>query len=371
MTPGAAPQALRHTPRALGPDALRGLAVLSVLALHLHEYVRQLWPGQSAFGASEAVARWLSQGWVGVDLFFVLSGYFIGSAVLRPAQWDPLRFVQNRVRRIVPAYYVSMLLVLVLLEQHFLANAHGWSHIGLHALFLHGLQPWSFFSINGPYWSLSLEFGFYGLMLALAPLLRTRALWPLLAAAVLVAWVWRAGVWLQVEPAQRFFTALQLPGTLDEFAAGIAVAAWQLRWPNRATTPHWVTGLVLAAGSVLVLSVLNFYTNPRVSYWTNGPAVVFSRTLLTLGFALWLAALVALRASTPLNTLIRISGLAHLGRISFSVYLYHVPVILATHRWGGAWLQPGPLWLAITIGATLTCATLSFRWVEQRWHPDL
>lgn len=372
--PSARPTGQRGPARDSVLDGLRGIAVALVVLYHLHEYVPQLWPGETAFGESGAVEKLMGFFWIGVDLFYVLSGYLIGSAVLKPSVWDPVRFVKNRLTRIVPAYYVSMLLVLILIEQHFLENPQGWVHIGLHALFLQGLQPWSMFSINGPYWTLSVEFGFYAVMLALAPFLRTRWIWGLLLGMFAVGLLWRSSVWLQVEQAQRYFWALQLPGAIDEFAMGLTVAALQHRHGCLARGHKGgalVGVLLLLAGTVLVGACLNYFVRLSVDYWAHGSVVLLSRLLLCTGFALWMAGFLLMKELSWLNALVRYSGLGLLGRISYSVYLYHVPVILAMHRWAGTLLEPGWLWVVVTVGWILACATVSFLLVERTFHPGL
>ena len=87
--------------------------------------------------------------WIGVDLFYVLSGFFIGSAVLRPQEWQPVAFIKNRLTRILPAYYVSMFVVLLLLERSMLDNAQGWINIAMQVLMLHNLQEWSLGILQG------------------------------------------------------------------------------------------------------------------------------------------------------------------------------------------------------------------------------
>ena len=121
-----------------------------VMIHHMHSYLLIWWPAGDglASGNSGQVMRFL---WIGVDLFYVLSGFFISLAVLRTKDWDPVRFARSRLTRILPAYYISMLFVLVFIEFHMLTNARGWTVIGLHVFMLHHLQSWSMFLINGPY----------------------------------------------------------------------------------------------------------------------------------------------------------------------------------------------------------------------------
>ena len=82
-------------------DSLRAIAVLAALGLHLLEVGQVALPSPFWFG------------WMDVDLFYALSRFSIGSAVLRPMEWDLLRYAKHQFFRIVPAYYASILLVVL------------------------------------------------------------------------------------------------------------------------------------------------------------------------------------------------------------------------------------------------------------------
>ena len=91
------------SPRHAGIDMLRAGAILWVMAYHLD-------------GPDLPLPAWTHAGWMGVDLFFVLSGYLIGWQVLRPygagEKPDWTRFFQHRAWRILPAYLAVLALYL-------------------------------------------------------------------------------------------------------------------------------------------------------------------------------------------------------------------------------------------------------------------
>lgn len=355
-------------------DGLRGLAVAWVLIHHLHEYVPRLWPGQVAFGISGPMAHAMSYLWVGVDLFYVLSGFFIGSAALRMREWQPITFIKSRLTRILPAYYMSMFLALLLLNRDLLSGVHGWINIAMHMLMLHTMQEWTLFAINGPYWTLGVEFGFYMFMLALAPVWRTRWGWGMLPLMLAVSFTWKAAALIgHPAPAQRFFWSAQLPGALDEFAMGMVVAlvrerGWLARLAPRASA--WGTTLALI-GTMIFLACMRHLMLLQMDYWMHWNTVLFLRSVLGLGFALLIAAFLLLAHGRVLPLLVRWSGLGWLGAVSYSAYLYHVPVILLMHRAVGDRGFPGWTWIAVTVLITFAISYASYRWVEQRWHPNL
>jgi peptidoglycan/LPS O-acetylase OafA/YrhL len=354
-----------------GLDGLRGIAIGLVLLHHLHAYMLTWWPtgGGLAGGQLGQVLGFL---WVGVELFYVLSGFFISLAVLRAPAWEPLRFARSRLTRILPAYYVSMLLVLVFVERHMLFDAKGWTAIGLHVFMLHQWQQWSMFLINGPYWTLGVEFCFYLLMMALAPWWRMRQGWLLVPLFIAVAWVWRAGVFHGVEEAQRFFFAVQIPGALDAFALGMLVA-WghQHRWFDQGgMSSTWLGGISLALGLALIAYCLHAYALTGTPYWTSIWHVLWSKTILCAGFASTLICFLLWRQHQTVLVALRWLGLVFLGRISYSVYLYHVPVLLLAYRHLD-FLHARPLWFVATcVAGALLLAWVSYHQIERRFHPS-
>lgn len=357
--------------RLSGLDGLRGVAIALVLLHHFHSYLLIWWP-QGGGLADGVTARVLNFLWIGVDLFYVLSGFFISKAVLSYRVWDPEHYAKRRLTRIIPAYYVSMLLTLVILESHMFQNWQGWTNIGLHLLMLHHWQSWSMFGINGPYWTLGIEFSYYLLMLALAPWWRGPRGWLLVPAFMVIALVWRSGVFHGVPEADRFFWSVQLPGALDEFAWGMLVAyALHKNW--FAALHRYAAAcaaLIFVVGVALVAFCLYRYTQLNVNYWTQIWHVVFSRTVLCLGFSLLLICLLLWREGNPLQILIKAIGLSKLGVISFSVYLYHIPVMIFVYRYYGDLIGGNLLFVFICFVGIIIFSWLSYQFIEKRWHPS-
>lgn len=343
-------------------DGLRALAVLGVLLYHLGELT-------PLFGKLLPQLNWLPViGNFGVDLFYVLSGYFIGNAVLRPATWDPGHYLQQRARRILPAYYVS-LFVLGIGSLHDFQNMVNFL---LHLTMMHTFLPWSHGSINGVYWTLGVEFPFYLLMLALAPFYRQqknrlRLCLLMLAAACL----WRAGVFFSGEQNAwvRFFMATQLPGALDAFGWGCLIAALLVNVRNSDWSKGLAAWLAVLLGLALTGLCLMYFVRHVGNYWFDLTSVVFWRTGLAAGFGLVLLGL-AIGGDHPLlNHVVRWSGLSFIGKISFSVYLWHMPIMLMVRKYSA---EHGLDLIQIGIPAmllgTLLVASVSFHFVERRWH---
>ena len=142
-------------------DTLRGCAVLLVLFFHGFSFVT----GSASF---QGPFRWFllstSAGWIGVNLFFVLSGFLI-TGILLDSRNSPRyykNFYQHRALRILPAYYCALLLVLVVARTGLTARHVSWEFFGLSLVYLSNVTV--LFGVPMQYgvlWSLAVEEHFY------------------------------------------------------------------------------------------------------------------------------------------------------------------------------------------------------------------
>lgn len=143
-------------------DSLRGIAILLVLFFHGFDVA-------GAMSQLRGVVRYFAilsfGGWTGVNLFFVLSGFLITGILLdsksRPDYYR--RFYIRRALRILPAFYLLLILLWILPKTGWLEGRHvGWQYIGLSFLYLANLSP--LFGVSAQYfalWSLAVEEHFY------------------------------------------------------------------------------------------------------------------------------------------------------------------------------------------------------------------
>lgn len=324
-------------------DGLRAVAVLSVVFYH------------SGFG--------LSSGYVGVDVFFVISGYLI--TALLHAEWlnsgriDFSRFFARRFRRLFPAV-VFVLVWTVLVSALVFSSANEVYRVTQSATaFLVFVANFYFQNTTGGYfdgnsqlilllhlWSLSVEEQFYlvwPVLLILILRLRSVRWVPALATIGLVSLI-TSELMMASEPEVAFF---QMPSRFWEFAVGglIAIAPFNRLWDGR----------FLAALGLLVLLVSMFRQTGHFPGTGALPAVAGTALLL-----------IAIRNSTQLGitgTALRSPPMVFFGQISYSLYLWHWPLfaIYGVSRAG----QVGVEMRLLLCLASVVVAWFSYLYIER------
>lgn len=340
---------------------MRAAAALMVLASHV--ITLSDWKNPDSVWL-----RGFSAGWVGVDMFFVISGFVIGMTAIRAASgadadWRS-RFAERRLRRIVPLYLLTCVAFVLLVDPSVLLRTprQVLLNIGTHLLFIHNLFVSTHGSINGPSWSIALEMQFYLLVALSAGWLARVSIWRILLLWVGCAVLWRFGTTLVLTPGQsnpgiQLIASSQLPGVLDSFGMGIALARLAL---SGRLGVGWLRffSWMLVSIALFVLAWETYW--PHSGYWNNTAMIVGWRTLFAAASAALLGALVV--CPTDGGWLTR--PLRYLGEISYGIYLWHMPVLLtllATTPW-----RHGELLAGVTGGA-IALAALSWHGFEKLW----
>jgi peptidoglycan/LPS O-acetylase OafA/YrhL len=258
--------------RIFGIDLLRSVAVLFVLILHGGEALDPM-PGM--------VSSFCEMGWIGVDLFFVLSGFLIGSQIYSGTM-GAREFWVRRWSRTLPLYY-SVLFVYAVVKP-FLLHFPFQGNMPLYLFFGQNFQPISDF---GQSWSLCVEEQFY-LFIPLLVLgfglrspLSVAVIW-LVSPAVRAALEYRFGGFsspmnLPISDYDFYFRFNSL-SHLDSLAAGLFLSLTQntwKAWPVFARRLVGLFGVALAVG-----------TERGFHYTPEGFALVASYSLLSIGFGL-------------------------------------------------------------------------------------
>ncbi|HEX7132661.1 MAG TPA: acyltransferase family protein [Iamia sp.] len=355
------PRALPHVPAI---DGLRAVAVIGVLLFH-------------------GGVSWMPGGYLGVDVFFVLSGYLITTLLLRErvatGGIDLRQFWVRRLRRLAPA--LLLLLAVVGIAAPFLVDAaqraslrsDGLAALGYVANWRFIVSEQSYFAgVPSPLrhlWSLSVEEQWYLVFpVVLALVLRsTRRIRVVLAGLVLVTVA--SALWMAhlaagpVELSRAYYgTDSRAHSLLVGAILAIAAAQWPLHRARRALAVLGVAGAVLVVAAFVLVG--------EADRWMYRGGF--------LGLALATAAVIAAVAlPRPVGPLSRVLGWAPLvavGKVSYGLYLWHWPVdvVLTPDRTGldgdAAWQEPALFALRTAVAVAATVA--SYRWIEQPVRRD-
>ena len=280
-------------------DAIRGAAALAVLIAHYFGEVPHGIPG-------------LMTGWIGVDVFFVLSGFLIGSIILAQHREPQFfrTFYLRRAPRIIPAYAIVCAVTLTLAAA---TAGNTWSDhpygAGVYATFS---QNFAMAVWDGggkwlqPTWTLAVEEQFYLVLPALIVLTPRR--W--LLAAVVALFCAALVIRLMLAPSMAAFTLL--PSRMDVLLCGVGSAVLHREYDlSRYVTHLRLVALVLLWSVAGLAAVSNYY----VATWGH--------SLLGVATA---ALLLAIIKGAPEGRHFRSATLGWFGTISYALYLVHQPI---------------------------------------------
>ncbi len=327
-------------------QGLRGLAVLGVVLFHMTAVELKY------SGGDRLLPGWLDFFQLGVDLFFVISGFVmvIVSRGRFQSSVERQRFLFNRVSRIYPTYwlYFFITLMVYLVQPGMVNSAHGESNLWRSFLLL----PSDKVLLVMVAWSLVFELWFY-LVFSVLLFFKERSLPLLLATWALVLLVFNTlEDWQEYSPV----LAVILHPYALEFIAGALLALFFYS-PNSARIPGSAVWGLLAAAVLLGIPVIGAYG----LFEGHGLSrmVIVGVVFATLVFAL---ALLERRGHVSMP-----KGLVSIGDMSYTVYLSHLLVLGVIGRiWQllGGW--PGSLMDNIFFCALMMCAVLCYGWVGYR-----
>ena len=352
-----------------GLDGLRAIAFLLVFALH---------------------TGYLEIGWVGVSLFYVLSGFLITGILLDmkkalASKEYFFKFYGRRFLRIFPLYYFYLFLVVTvctwLISQHYRPR---YMQTTLDQIWYAVLYVYDFFWATAAFqhsnfldhfWSLSVEEQFYILWPFLILRVPDRSLKKLFIAFIIAGPVFRLGFYfihalgifsfLAESPAQAIYP---LPFShMDAFALGAYISRFTI--PKAKTQILILLALVpltgftaqyLATGEIGMFSAFGYPLLLPNSY-----QFIWGYSLVNYLFAVLIYGVARERW---LVRLLDVRPLAYLGRISYGLYVYHFPIIWFSARIADLGVEPPllkPLTALIALTATILVSSISFFLLER------
>jgi peptidoglycan/LPS O-acetylase OafA/YrhL len=357
-------------------DGLRGIAIVMVVVFHTWLFSWYT-PALSVAGHPIPIDMFLRTGYLGVELFFMISGFVLffpyARAALGSGKAPGLRtFVGRRFFKIVPSYALA-LLATTLVAIPVVKSAPGLlGSVFNHVFFFQNFYNDKLGDVNSVFWSLAIEVQFY-LIFPLLAIVFVRSPFVVAPAMVAVALWYRyhvASCCLQIEPVTR-----QLPAFLDVFACGMA-AAYALVW-LRAKVPNLeryaplftlIAAGALAAGLALLASAdAVAYVPGGKERWLLGDRTLFALAGAVLGLASCLA-------SAWWRRILANPAFLFLAIVSYNLYLWHTLVLIWMWQHGvppAATANPhdDPHWKAVYIPlgwlACLSIATAITYFIER------
>ncbi|HEU4882125.1 MAG TPA: acyltransferase [Longimicrobium sp.] len=349
-------------------DGLRGCAVLAVLLLHFTSAL-----GAPAGEPARVAKQAFGTGWVGVDLFFVLSGFLI-TGILADARDTPHRyrtFYIRRALRILPLYYGFVLLLFVV-PPLVGARAYTTSIEDQLPYWLHlqNFRPLTSDALNfaGHLWSLAIEEQFYLVWPLVVFTLSRRNVLRVCAACLVGALAYRvAGVLAGANLHTVYFLT---PGRVDGLALGGAIAL-MARGGGMPRLRRIAPAVLAASAAVLAGAALH------PSGFDPGGAYMVSVGYSALAFFFGAVLVLALDAGPArLPRLLSGGVLRFFGRYSYGLYVLHVPLIklgrlagVSPDPFAGTrWELPGLLgYMALMAAASILAALASWHLYEKHF----
>jgi peptidoglycan/LPS O-acetylase OafA/YrhL len=345
-------------------DGIRGTAILLVVIHHLARSV------EFEFNLIHPLLRGAAFGWIGVDLFFVLSGFLI-TGILYDSKASGgyfKNFHMRRVLRIFPLYYGALLLVLLLRAIWPEAGIYGsesqawvWVYLTNVVIARKGLGV---FGLVDHFWYLAVEQHFY-LVWPLAVFLLNRR-WLMQLAGGLFTLSLGLRVVLTLEGTGPDTAYVLTPLRLDALCLG-SILALALRRPEgvpNLVKPAWLVGGASMMGILAIVVVRHtaYYADP---------------VMQTLGYSLlavFFGALLILSLTSSLQCVFGSRILRWLGKYSFGIYIWHpIVFILALHTEparalrGGSGMVEMIVSVVLAVGVMLAVALLSWHLWESRF----
>ena len=332
-------------------DGIRAIAILSVVLYH-------------------SKVPFFTGGFTGVDIFFVISGYLIGGHIfseLSAGTFSFLRFYQRRTKRILPAFYV--VLVFIVLAGLIVLSPFELRQLGRGAVAATVCASNIYFWLKNNYfatpsqldpllmtWSLGVEEQFYvvvPLLMVLLVRIRRALLLPAIVVICVLSFLFSCFA-LEKYPMLVFYL---LPARAWELGVGVALGigvvlgTGALSWKRKSFGPRLTQALSLSGLALMFAPIFLLHTGSPFPGLAALPSVVGTALVL------------AVPTSWMNRRLLSFPGLVFIGKISYSWYLWHWPLLAYLRIVSGQ--NPPALGIFITVILSFIVAVLSFYFIEQ------
>ncbi len=351
-------------------DGLRGVAILAIILTHSFAQ-----GGDSSF--AHLLTTVANTAWVGVTLFFCLSGFLISGILIDmkgTRNWY-MHFFIRRSLRIFPLYFMFVALCLFILPQWDWAASHlphygavtqicYWVYLGNMTEFVTGLKPEN--TPLSPLWSLSVEEQIYLIWPIIVALTPRRNLDKAFIAFFAFSAIWKIGAYVLAKSVQlRYGWTFSC---MDAFAAGGLVAVWS-RDVDKMRRVMTYAPIVFQNSTFFLLGMIigqrhfNFSLN-------LGPMLTLGTSMLAVNFAALIGTIVTSSQGCSLNIFLSQPWLCWCGRYSYGAYIFHELIIELMRPLFGGWDGIRYRWPSISqsllFSPSIFVSTFAVAWVS--WH---
>ncbi|WP_455851529.1 acyltransferase family protein [Pantoea endophytica] len=293
-------------------DCFRAMAVILVSFYHIYRHIN---PSYEFFGVNLYAP--ILNGWMGVGIFFVISGYCMGIATKSMARNNvTLRgygeYLKKRIFRISGPYYIAIAVWFFILNVFGLAlKPIRFNDFITHVLYVHNFDVATMYSISGVFWSLAVEMQFYIILPILMMLFTSNSL-----KIKLLIFLFFISLAIHVFASNNILLTWGIASYLFVFVFG-----WFL-YLNNDSIGKFI------GNKKLLLLLVGLYI--AMMYIDPGYIKVnkFYELLVSVVFGLVMLSVINLRFNkTPRNNLL-VNVLSWIGRMSFSIYLYNYAYVL-------------------------------------------
>jgi peptidoglycan/LPS O-acetylase OafA/YrhL len=351
-------------------DGVRAFACFAVICYHVnHLTVNHLW---SSAQMGSILSNTLQSGFSGVTLFFILSGFLLFMTYARSLLFDEAwpqmkRFYLRRIFRILPGYYVSLVLMVLIFHREYLQFDH-LGQLSLFFSFLMDATAQTYQKLNGPFWTLAIEWQFYMFLPLLAlglrwivqrGSLRRRLTTLLVCLGVLILWGVSVRQWgsnWQQSPYQAAFLPVWLHNTLffifyghsgkylEDFSIGMIISVLYALFqyaPEHAISRFLPKGsrLFWFAGLLCLFFAVSwpFSSYTYVAWHLFGPHQGMAEVPYSLGYGLCVMGI--LFGARDLQWFWQLRPLRWLGMLSYGLYMWHLPLIFVFTSYIEPWMR--------------------------------
>ncbi len=305
-------------------DGLRGIAILSVVSFHYLN--NQLVGSENAIG--KLIYKLTSFGWIGVDLFFILSGFLIGTILIQSKNSKNYfsTFYIRRVVRIIPNYFLLILIFMGLLAIPFFANNYfltgnnvipAWSYFAMvHNFYMASLDNLGNSAMSVT-WSIGIEEQFYIIFPLVIYLLKDKWIPYLLGITIVLAIFFRMQFDSWIPP------YVLLHCRMDAIAFGALVAYFNYHYNLREWVNTNFKWLTIILTTEIILCGYFFYRYQDLGVLRNTYYGIFFSISLVIAIT---------KKDSYYAALLRNKALMWVGTISYSLYLFHYMILGLFHH---------------------------------------